>query len=115
VRVTLHDYRFTDAPERRATGACWRRREIGPYAPVYDRSSPRARSNMIGGAASPVMLTNAPFERSRRVAMDFAGLDLFQRRPFPAEESDGRRTGERVAARLAPVRGRAPALGRRSS
>lgn len=40
VRAVLYDYRFTDAAERRRTGAWWRRREIGPYAPVFERPSP---------------------------------------------------------------------------
>ncbi len=40
VRAVLYDYRFTDAAEKRATGAWWRRRELGPFAPIYERSSP---------------------------------------------------------------------------
>jgi hypothetical protein len=31
VRARLYDYRFTDRAERRATGAWWRRQELGPY------------------------------------------------------------------------------------
>ena len=34
VRATLYDYRFTDAAERRRSGAWWRRRLIGPYSPI---------------------------------------------------------------------------------
>jgi predicted DCC family thiol-disulfide oxidoreductase YuxK len=34
VRATLYDYRFTDAAERRRSGAWWRRRVIGPYSPI---------------------------------------------------------------------------------
>jgi len=33
VRATLYDYRFTDAPARRATGAWWQRRPLGLYFP----------------------------------------------------------------------------------
>jgi hypothetical protein len=33
----LWEYRFTGSAERRATGAWWRRAEIGPYGPVYRR------------------------------------------------------------------------------
>ena len=33
VRATLYDYRFTDARTRRATGAWWERRPLGPYFP----------------------------------------------------------------------------------
>jgi hypothetical protein len=34
VRATTYDYRFTDAAERRRTGAWWRRKVIGPYTPI---------------------------------------------------------------------------------
>ncbi len=34
VRATTYDYRFTDAAERRGSGAWWRRKWIGPYSPV---------------------------------------------------------------------------------
>jgi predicted DCC family thiol-disulfide oxidoreductase YuxK len=34
VRATAYDYRFTDAAERRRTGAWWRRKVIGPYTPI---------------------------------------------------------------------------------
>ena len=34
VRATLYEYRFTDWPTRRRTGAWWRRERIGPYGPV---------------------------------------------------------------------------------
>jgi hypothetical protein len=37
VRAVLYDYRFTDAAEKRQTGAWWRRRELGPYTPVFER------------------------------------------------------------------------------
>ena len=37
VRAVLYDYRFTDAPERRSTGAWWRREERGLYCPVFSR------------------------------------------------------------------------------
>jgi lipase maturation factor 1 len=37
VRATLYDYRFTDAAERRRSGAWWRRRVTGPYGPVLER------------------------------------------------------------------------------
>jgi predicted DCC family thiol-disulfide oxidoreductase YuxK len=40
VRAVLYDYRFTDAAERRRTGAWWRRREVGPYSPVFERPAP---------------------------------------------------------------------------
>jgi hypothetical protein len=40
VRATLWDYHFTDAADRRATGAWWRRRELGPYSPTFERSAP---------------------------------------------------------------------------
>ncbi len=33
VRATLYDYRFTDFPTHRATGAWWRRRPLGLYFP----------------------------------------------------------------------------------
>ncbi len=34
VRATAYDYRFTDAAERRRSGAWWRRKVIGPYSPI---------------------------------------------------------------------------------
>ena len=34
VRATTYDYRFTDAAERRRSGAWWSRKVIGPYSPV---------------------------------------------------------------------------------
>jgi predicted DCC family thiol-disulfide oxidoreductase YuxK len=37
VRAMLYDYRFTDAAERRRSGAWWRRRVTGPYGPGLDR------------------------------------------------------------------------------
>ena len=37
LRTMLYDYRFTDAAERRRTGAWWRRRALGPYGPVLER------------------------------------------------------------------------------
>ncbi len=37
VRARLWRYRFTDAAERRASGAWWRREEIGIYAPALAR------------------------------------------------------------------------------
>jgi hypothetical protein len=40
VRAMLWDYHFSDAADRRATGAWWRRRELGPYSPVFERSAP---------------------------------------------------------------------------
>ena len=33
VRAVLYDYRFTDAAERRGTGAWWRREPLGLYCP----------------------------------------------------------------------------------
>ncbi|HKD18893.1 MAG TPA: lipase maturation factor family protein [Thermoanaerobaculia bacterium] len=36
VRAVLYDYRFTDAAERRRTGAWWRRRELGLFCPVFE-------------------------------------------------------------------------------
>jgi len=36
VRAVLYDYRFTDASERRRTGAWWRRRELGLFCPVFE-------------------------------------------------------------------------------
>jgi predicted DCC family thiol-disulfide oxidoreductase YuxK len=38
VRAVLYDYRFTSIAERRRTGAWWKRRELGPYSPVFERS-----------------------------------------------------------------------------
>ncbi len=40
VRAVLYDYRFTDPAERARTGAWWRRRALGPYAPVLERRGP---------------------------------------------------------------------------
>ena len=40
VRAVLYDYRFTDAVEKRATGAWWRRRELGPFCPTFERTAP---------------------------------------------------------------------------
>ncbi|HTY42930.1 MAG TPA: lipase maturation factor family protein [Thermoanaerobaculia bacterium] len=40
VRAVLEDYRFTDAAEKKATGAWWRRRDLGPFSPVFERGSP---------------------------------------------------------------------------
>lgn len=37
LRTMLYDYRFTDAAERRRTGAWWRRKDLGPYGPVLER------------------------------------------------------------------------------
>ncbi len=37
MRAVLYDYRFTDAEERRRTGAWWRRRALGLYCPVRER------------------------------------------------------------------------------
>jgi len=34
VRAELYDYRFTDSATRRATGAWWQRRWLGPYIPT---------------------------------------------------------------------------------
>jgi hypothetical protein len=39
VRATLYDYQFTDAAERRRSGAWWRRRPLGLYGPVFERGS----------------------------------------------------------------------------
>jgi hypothetical protein len=39
VRAVLYDYRFTDAGQRRATGAWWKRRALGLYCPVFERAS----------------------------------------------------------------------------
>ena len=36
VRARLYDYRFTDAAERRRTGAWWRRVELGTYSPAME-------------------------------------------------------------------------------
>jgi hypothetical protein len=33
VRTRLYDYRFSGLAEGRASGAWWRRRELGPYCP----------------------------------------------------------------------------------
>jgi lipase maturation factor 1 len=35
-RAVLYDYRFTDAEERRRTGAWWKRRELGLFGPVFE-------------------------------------------------------------------------------
>jgi len=40
VRAVLYDYRFTNAAERRSTGAWWRRRELGLFCPVFGRDGP---------------------------------------------------------------------------
>jgi hypothetical protein len=37
VRATLYRYEFTTPEERRATGAWWKRTELGAYAPVLFR------------------------------------------------------------------------------
>jgi predicted DCC family thiol-disulfide oxidoreductase YuxK/uncharacterized membrane protein YphA (DoxX/SURF4 family) len=37
IRAVLYDYRFTDAAQRRATGAWWRREETGLYLPVVSQ------------------------------------------------------------------------------
>jgi hypothetical protein len=37
VRARVYDYHFTNTNTRRATGAWWRRTEIGAYAPVHER------------------------------------------------------------------------------
>ncbi len=37
LRTTTYAYRFTDAAERRATGAWWKRRLVGPYCPTLAR------------------------------------------------------------------------------
>jgi predicted DCC family thiol-disulfide oxidoreductase YuxK len=37
VRTLVYDYRFTDWPTRRSTGAWWRRELQGPYCPVVSR------------------------------------------------------------------------------
>jgi len=34
IRAQLYEYRFTTLEERRATGAWWSRRLVGPYSPV---------------------------------------------------------------------------------
>jgi len=39
VRAVLYDYRFTDFGERQATGAWWKRRELGLFCPVFERVS----------------------------------------------------------------------------
>ena len=36
IRAVLYDYRFTDAAERRRSGAWWRRRELGLFSPVFE-------------------------------------------------------------------------------
>ena len=38
VRAVLYDYRFTDAGQRRQTGAWWQRRELGLFSPVLERT-----------------------------------------------------------------------------
>ena len=43
VRAVSYDYRFTDSAERARTGAWWRRREIGPYCPIFERPMPGGR------------------------------------------------------------------------
>ena len=42
IRAVLYDYRFTDAANRRATGAWWRREEKGLYCPVLSRDMLRS-------------------------------------------------------------------------
>jgi predicted DCC family thiol-disulfide oxidoreductase YuxK len=37
LRTMVYDYRFTDAAERRRTGAWWRRKALGLYGPVLER------------------------------------------------------------------------------
>jgi predicted DCC family thiol-disulfide oxidoreductase YuxK len=37
VRTLVYDYRFTDWPTRRSTGAWWRRELQGPYCPIMSR------------------------------------------------------------------------------
>lgn len=39
IRATLYDYRFTDARERRASGAWWKREPRGAYSPVLSLRS----------------------------------------------------------------------------
>ncbi len=42
LRVVIYDYRFTTFAERRATGAWWRRKEVGQYVPVLSlREKPK--------------------------------------------------------------------------
>ncbi|HTR03356.1 MAG TPA: lipase maturation factor family protein [Thermoanaerobaculia bacterium] len=41
VRAVLDDYRFTDRAERARTGDWWKRRELGPYSPVFERTLER--------------------------------------------------------------------------
>jgi predicted DCC family thiol-disulfide oxidoreductase YuxK len=36
VRAVLYDYRFTNATERRNSGAWWKRRELGLFCPVFE-------------------------------------------------------------------------------
>jgi hypothetical protein len=43
LRARLEDYHFTDAQTRRATGAWWRRTDIGPYAPTLERETERLK------------------------------------------------------------------------
>jgi hypothetical protein len=38
IRTLLYDYRFTDWPTRRRTGAWWRRDLRGPYCPIVSRN-----------------------------------------------------------------------------
>jgi predicted DCC family thiol-disulfide oxidoreductase YuxK len=44
IRTTVYDYRFTDGPEHRGTGAWWRREPVGPYCPVLRRETAAASS-----------------------------------------------------------------------
>jgi len=37
IRTLVYDYRFTDWPTRRSTGAWWRRELQGPYCPIVSR------------------------------------------------------------------------------
>jgi hypothetical protein len=39
VRTVLWQYWFTDLPTKRATGAWWRRQELGPFSPMVTRGS----------------------------------------------------------------------------
>jgi len=48
VRARLCRYSFTAAEERRATGAWWRREELGLYLPVVERRSPRNADGLPG-------------------------------------------------------------------
>ena len=52
LRTMLYDYRFTDAAERRRTGAWWRRRALGPYGPVLERPWKSRRFHYDGAGGS---------------------------------------------------------------